>query len=870
MNPILYLQRLLAFVLFAALAACGGGGGSPGTQTGSSGNPQTSKMGVAILNSSGAAVTSIVAGSTYTARAVLQDSGGKPIANRVVTFEVATDLAKPSPTTALTNDQGIAETSLAALSNASAGATSLKVTATVGTETVTTSMDFAVVAASGAQPLLSVGIFNAANVSVTDISNSSKFVARAILLDASGKPVVGRIVSFSINGDAARVAPSTALTDSTGRAEVAISPVSNASVGAGTVIAAADLNGASLSARLNFQVLASSLTDPTIALGIFSSSGAQVTSISVGGGNTVRATVRDGAGVPVANKLVTFSLSGGSIAVLNPATALTNSAGVAEVSIAPQSVTSLGAATVVASATVGTLSITQQLDFAVSASGLSLSAVTAQSTNLASGGNTSVSVTAQVGGAAAGVPVNVTFTASCGRINGVDTAAAGVSVTTSGTGVATANYSAVAADGTLCSGPVTVTASSAGAASRSVTINVAAPVANALTFVSATPAQIFVKGSGAVEQSVAKFKVLSSVGTPLSGIDVVFSIVTNPGGVGINASGSTANVTKTTDQAGEVSISLFSGTIPGPVKVRAALASSPAVFAESQNLTVASGPPSQRFMSLAVETFNIEGWGVDGVSTRLTVRLADRQGNAVEDGTVVNFTAEGGQVAGSCATARVNGISSCSVDFISQNPRPAGGRVSVLAFTSGTKDYVDINGNNQYDAGIDTLVQQGDAFRDDNEDNLFQDGEFVVPRGGTAACTGAGGAFPSRANTCDSSLATTVRQQAVILFSSSTPTIQVQSFTAGALSFRLRSANNNLLPMPAGTTVAAAASGGSCEIDRVIGGSVPIIGANPGSPSEDLASNVVVQLKNCAAGNSVIVTVTSPRGLATSTSFTIP
>lgn len=870
MNFFQLLQRLVALLAVMLVASCGGGGGSPGTQTGSSGTPQAYRIGIVVLNSSNASVNSIAAGANYVVRAVLQESGGKPVANRLVTFEIAGDLAKVSPNTALTNESGIAEVAIAAASSSSVGATSVKATAAVGTEQISVSMDFAVTAATGAQPLLSVAIFNAANVSVTDIANSSKFTARAVLLDASGKPAVGRIVSFSVAGGAAVVAPATALTDSTGRAEVAISPVSNASIGASTVLASAELNGASLSASLNFQVLASSLTDPTITLALINSTGTSVNSISVGGGNVVRALVRDGSGAPVANRLVSFSLTGPSIAVLNPTTALTNSSGVAEVPIAPLSVTSLGAATVVASATVGSLTITQQLDFAVSASGLSLSAVTAQSTSLASGGNTSVSVTALVGSSPATVPVNITFAASCGKINGVDTAASGVSVSTNGSGVASANYSAVAADGSLCSGVVSVTASSAGASPRSVSLTIAVPVANAITFVSATPAQIFVKGSGAAEQSVAKFKVLSSVGTPLSGVDIVFSIVTNPGGVGINASGSTANVSKTTDQLGEVSVALFSGTIPGPVKVRAALASNPSVFAESQNLTVASGPPSQRFMSLSVEKFNIEGWGVDGSSTKLTVRLADRQGNAVEDGTVVNFTAEGGQVAGSCATARVGGISSCSVDFISQNPRPAGGRVSVLAFTAGTKDYTDVNGNNQYDAGIDTLVQQGDAFRDDNEDNAFVDGEFIVPRGGTAPCAGAGGSFPSRVNTCDSNLSTTVRQMAVILFSSSSPTIQVQTFSATGLNFRLRSANNNLLPMPANTSVSATASGGSCEIDRVIGGVVPNISPSPGNPSEDLASSVSIPLKNCATGNSVFVTVTSPGGLVSSFGFTIP
>ena len=602
---------------------------------------------------------------------------------------------------------------------------------------------------------------------------------------------------------------------------------------------------------------------PTLVIGIFNSSGAQVTSIATGGGFVARATVKDAAGTAVASKLVTFSLNGASIAVVAPASALTNSAGVAEVTIAPASISSVGAASVSAAADVAGTAVTGKVDFSVQASSLTLSPLVLGSTNLPSGGNTALQVTALIGGVpSTGVPVNVSYTVSCGRINGLDGSAGGVSVTTNGSGIAPAVYTAVAADGSLCSGAVNVTASSAGASPQSATIAVAAATANAVSFVSATPAQIFVAGSGAVDQSLTRFKVLSSAGTALANIQLQFSIVTNPGGVGLNAAGSTAPVTATTNALGEATVSVFSGTIPGPVKVRAALVADPSVFAESQNLSVSSGPPSQRFMSLSVETFNIEGWNRDGSSTQLTVRLADRQGNAVEDGTVVNFTAEGGQVASSCATVRVAGISQCSVSFVSQNPRPAGGRASVLAYTEGTKDYVDVNGNNRYDAGTDTLVQIGDAFRDDNENALYDaaGGEFLIPRGGAAACAGAGAPFPSRVNTCDSNLSTTVRQQTVILFSSSSPTVVTETVSASAIRFKLRSLDNTLLPLPAGTTVSATATGGTCAISQVFG--TPITNVVPSAnPAEDLATTHVVTMTGCAAGNSITIRVRVPSGL---------
>lgn len=611
-----------------------------------------------------------------------------------------------------------------------------------------------------------------------------------------------------------------------------------------------------------------------LTLSIVSQVGAEVNSVSTGGGFRARAVLVDAAGAPIAVKLVTFNLNGATLATISPATALTNASGIAEVSIAPASISSVGAASLSATADAAGSPVIGKVDFSVAATSLSLSTIATGSSNLPSGGNTSLEVTALVAGApSTGVPVNITYSASCGRING-SIIAGGVSVTTNGSGSAPAVYTAVAPDGSLCSGAVTISASSAGATPQSASINVAAATANAITFVSASPAQIFVAGSGAVDQSIVRFSVQSSAGTALPNVPVQFSIVTNPGGVGLNAAGSTTAVSATTDSSGQASVSVFSGTIPGPVKVKGTLSSNTLVFAESQNLTVASGPPSQRFMSLSVETFNIEGWVIDGTSTQLTARLADRQGNAVVDGTVVNFTAEGGQVASSCATARVNGISQCSVTFSTQNPRPVGGRASVLAYTEGTKDYIDVNGNNRYDAGIDTLVAIGDAFRDDNENATYDStgGEFLLPRGGSLVCAGSGEPFPSRANTCDDSLQTTVRQQAVILFSSTVPVLEIVSLSPSAFEFRLRSSNNLLLPLPAGTIVSAtvtdsnSSDGFSCSISR--GPASPIPNIFPGtSPTGDLFTPHSITFKNCRSGDIVFIDVTVPSGLKTTFTY---
>jgi hypothetical protein len=54
----------------------------------------------------------------------------------------------------------------------------------------------------------------------------------------------------------------------------------------------------------------------------------------------------------------------------------------------------------------------------------------------------------------------------------------------------------------------------------------------------------------------------------------------------------------------------------------------------------------------------------------------------------------------------------CSVRFCAGNPRPADGRVTILAYALGEESFVDSNGNNRYDAG-EPFTDLGDPFRND-------------------------------------------------------------------------------------------------------------------------------------------------------------
>ena len=597
-----------------------------------------------------------------------------------------------------------------------------------------------------------------------------------------------------------------------------------------------------------------------ITLSLVNAAGAVVNSVSFGAGQSLKVQYATSAGVPIANTLVSFSVTTNATAVnLSSATALTNSSGVASVSINPASAATVGAATV--KATAGAVSAS--LDFGISATSVSLGNLALGNSSLTSGGTTSVSTTASANSALAS-GVSVAFSATCGTLTPAI-------AQTDGNGVASSSYSAVKSDGSACSGNVTVSAVAAGSTQTNI-LTVSAPAASAVNFVSASPAQIYVLGSGAPTQSIVKFRVLNATGGNFSGADVAVSLTSNPGGVGLGVAGSTAALTRTTDADGLVTFTVFSGTVPGPLELRASILND-SVYAVSKNLTVRQGPPSQKFFSLAADRYYIEGKDYEGTTATLTVQAADRNGNPVPAGTVVNFTAEGGQVSPSCTIALIDGIASCTATFSSQSPRPADMRISILAYAEGMKDYVDNNKNNTFDAG-DTLTEMGDAYRDDNDESVpkqYDPGEFTIERGGALACTGAGGSAPAVANTCTGTTATTVRKQVVLTMSGSVAlfTYAASDVTSSKITFTLTDKNTaRPNPMPDGTTLLATAIDNTplndlaCTVKPDYG--TTIGGASAGTTS------VTINLKDCATSDEVTVDVTTPKLNKTSLTFTIP
>ena len=524
-------------------------------------------------------------------------------------------------------------------------------------------------------------------------------------------------------------------------------------------------------------------------------------SVTYGTPVTVTATLRGTSGALAPGAVVTFAATDTLVAFNPPSTtALTNAVGVAYIELNAASFASAGAASITASAPIGSDSTVTSapVGIAVGGAAVTLGALALGQPSISAYGSSIVSIPVYLAGVLTTTPIQVAFTSSC---VGSGKATLTSPVTTI-LGTATSTYK----DNNCQSGTDVITASVTGASAASQTITVAVPAVNNIQFVSATPAIIGIKGSGAAtlpQSSLVKFKVVDDNNNGNAGVLVDFSLVSAPGGITLSAASATSDVN------GEVTTSVNSGTVPTPVWVIAKVHSNPGILSQSNTLTITTGLPTQDFFSLSVQTFNIEGWDIDGVTSTLTIIASDRLGNPIPNGTVINFITEGAQInPASCATTD----GTCTVTFKSSAFRPTDGRITILAYAVGEKSFVDGNGNNTYDLG-ETFYDLGDLYIDANENGSWDAGETYIAYGaGTLPClTRPSGAAlplgyvsaPSKDNTCDNVWGTNyVRRRSVIVLSGSSALISPTAVTMGSTCIKtfpldLKDINNN--PMPAGT-----------------------------------------------------------------------
>ncbi len=601
----------------------------------------------------------------------------------------------------------------------------------------------------------------------------------------------------------------------------------------------------------------------------------KTTTIVTSSGATAQLVVTDDNNLPLSGALVTFSGEGISFNTSN-ASILTDMNGVAAIAIKPVDDQITGAYKISAAVEVGeNTAQSATTNFTIGQLQAKFDNVNLEQSTIDAGA--SVKLTARTLDKETGEPLNnvkVSFEAECGIFN--------TNETYSNQGVVETIYTAISSAGQLCTGSQQLKLSlNNGAVTATQNVKINEIKANSIVY-TAGELKLGILSSGSSSSGKVEFTVYSN-NVPARNQVVNVELVNAPDDFSFVYLNNKGTQPITSDDQGRVIVDVFPGSIPGPVEIKATLKDDVQVTALSKGVSVATGRVTQNGFSLSVSK-NALQWNVDGDKATITARLRDRVGNKVPDGTVVSFNTEGGSITPNCST--VNG--ECSVELQTQDPRPADNRVTVLAYVEGDKTYIDKNSDNLYTVGIDELSSNtGDFFRDDNENNIFENalGEFLYKRelfGIQAVCapstisqpnipfkldtTGQ----PTSISTCNNELSTVIRKQLIFAFSNDTPTVYDAKITnRAAFSFSLFGNNARSVPMPTGTTVVVNVEDNtkdnelSCSAE-LWNGSATVPGVfNLLTPSTFMNSTQTYysyRLKECDAGDSLILSVTAPNG----------
>ena len=901
--------RIWMLLLTAALVACGGGGGEPGTSSGPQPLPLRSTAPATLTMLIGTSQDFIVEGgkspyrvtSSNVAIATARVESGKLSVNSVApgsaTLSVFDAVGSVLQITieAQAEDTGpkrpLFTTAPGTVNVATGEVTSYAITGGLPPYTATSS-DLSIVRsiASGSTLALTGVRGGSASVVVSDTENNTQTIEVKVgsslpfftNAPSSVTLYVGKSDRYLLNGGSQ---PYQVVSSNPAVAQGTISGSAltvNAIKQGSATLRLTDSKGDAVS--LAIEVVTDAPAQPVsdnpvlTSAGLRDASGAATNAISASGFTTLNVTLTSPSGAPLPNQLIVVSGDDAQVKFPEGASGLTNAAGVASIKVARASLSAngAGALTVTYSYKVGSIQsypngsapptkdvvISTYVGYQLATANIELVNLDVGSPTLDAYGTRQVSVQANFNGKPSTTPVQVNFTATCGKISPV-------TASTNSAGIVTTSYSAVDSAGEAqstqgCSGKtVEISASTIGAAVATKSLNIKGAPATSISFVSATPERIFLANSGGKDtQSSVVFKLVNARGEALLGQDVVLTLKTLNGGIpkaSFGTVGNLAAITVPTDSNGRVSVPVFSGSVPTNVVVNAALKSNPGVQTDSAALTIASGRPAQARVSLSIEKFALEGFNVDGDESTVTMSLADRQGNPVPDGTAVNFVTEGGvMIPPICTTgSKAPGDSQCTVKIRTQNPRPQSitpriGRVSILAYAAGEENFDDRNFNNVYDAG-ESFTDLGTAYRDDNENKMFDnDAEFSVPRTGATPQNGDGvwGAAD-------------VREQRIMIFSTSTAVITTTNVSTASVNFSVADGNGNSMPTGSVITVTTIDNTENSLSCSVAAGATAVI-PNTLDPFPWSAS-----LSKCAPGDSVNIEVKTPR-TNTVTSLIVP
>lgn len=814
-------------------------------------------------------------------------------------------------------------------------------------DTETTEADSEIAGENG---VMSVSLTNSNDASSFIITQGTSAVIAVTLVDENSDAIANQTINFT--SSQGTVSSSARLTNQNGETEFIVD-TTDVNSGVVTTTISTTIDSETLTDEFQFEVIgATTVTDPAIeegfnvSIALFNDTGLNTNTLTTESTAQLQLTLTDDDDNPIANIPVSFTAELGT---LQAPSALTDSNGVASVVL--DTGTTLGAGFVSASVVID--SVTQTPSFAYQI----IAGVSVDSINLGYLDDTETFIADQIktsqtnedglsvinAGATLGLEFSIvddafelldeaitaSFTSFC-----VDAGKATIdSAVSARKGTFRATYQDLSCAG--ASGNEDTIVASITVNSKNYTIShdlqMLPEGLGAIEFVSASPETIVIKGTGGQGQqeiATVTFIVKGELGNPIEQQTVAFDLSTQAGGIELTSESGITN------SEGLVTAVVKSGSVPTAVRVNASVTTSDGVNIKSQSdlLSINTGLPDQNSITIAFSEINPEARNIVGKQITVSAYLADSFNNPIVDGTVVNFTTEGGSIEPSCQT--FGGY--CSVKWTSQEPYVDNHRVTILATALGHESFIDVNGNNIMDdsdgtAANDTInnvaiVEAGfsrpepaitagyldmqEAWRDDNENYAFDAGEVFYDFNDDNMHSDKDNLF--NGPQCDSAVlcpATAdnmihIRKAAVLITASSKALLQVtqlsddlvlvenyDDFTVNDASdvargeisaYSLKVSDTAMQTMPLGTQVSVTASLGELTGDTQIS-VANTIGVN--DPNGFGGMDLIFYLENNQATPltdeedddaasvdstaTINVVVTSPSGIITSTSFKV-
>jgi hypothetical protein len=603
---------------------------------------------------------------------------------------------------------------------------------------------------------LVLSMVDSSGAAVTNVDGSKPEWLSAIY-KTDGKAVVNKKVTFSLDGDVGQLLITTALTNSDGIAAVEIH--AGSIVGAGTATVTID----SLTDTVDFSTSnpVAVIAPVNLTITLVNELGESVKNVSSIEPARLQATLTN-SGLASAGVKVTFLLVD-AIGELKTTSALTDDKGVALILLYAGAQD--GAGTVTAS--VG--DVTASLDFStsVTVANVVMGDLILLPTSIGPNGTASLSVPINEVIAGTTSPltqsINVQFSSACVQAGKAEIANEVATVN----GIATVTYKDKGC-GTVDKINVTSTIGQT-VLTKNVDLTVGAAALHSIQFTDVSSSFLALKGTGGLNRSetaTVTFTVFDKLSKPVANALVNFRLTTSVGGIGILPESQAE-----TDAEGKVDVIVSSGTVAIPVRVVASLDANDDISTISGQLSISTGVADFNSFSLSATTLNPDTFHTDGVEVGITARLADHFNNPVPDGTTVQFSTEFGAIVSNCLT--VDGA--CSVQWRSQSPRVPdpefrdsaitfaklignssapcldsndnvtglsaaglpcfydnkkegnqhgglgnvyGNRISIFAHVLGEESFSDSNGSGTFTVG-EAFTDLTEAFRDDNEDNVF-------------------------------------------------------------------------------------------------------------------------------------------------------